>query len=160
MATKSSLPVLQHRDAFGARNRARSRPARRGAWQRHGPHRGRSRSRWFRPAFEAERRGGVADPDDELAARLDVVEPVGRGRLAERQQHDGQRGQDTISSGCFMTSPPRIRAESMSWRPQRNKHGGRPERRQTRRISRINLPLGLTFYCSALSGGACRLVSR
>ena len=70
------LALLQHRDALGARERDRfHRDAQALA---HGPHQVDVVADMLAPArpLEGERRRGVADPHDDLAARLDLIQPV------------------------------------------------------------------------------------
>jgi hypothetical protein len=104
--------VLEHRDALGARYRnGLDRHAKALGHRMHhvevvADHRG------VAGLLEAEWRRSVADADDELAARLDVVEPVGRGRL-----HQRQAGQDGRYGEPLHTFPPPIRSKAC--------HGGR-----------------------------------
>ncbi len=101
--------------------------------------------------LEAERRGGVADADQELAARLDVVEPVGRSRRRQGQQGDrnGQNRLRPMFHNAWLSRSLRkhVTASAAQQAGLPPVRPGRPNAGSTS----INLPLGLTFYCSALA---------
>ena len=143
------LALLQHRDAFGARHRdGLHRDAQALG---HGMHQVEvvADHGVLAGLLEAERRGGVADADDELAARLDLVQPVRRRRHGQRKQRRPPRQRRSSRGFSRMCLPGRPQKHVMAVAPTSSGSGYRSGRYRAA-CRPVNLPLGLTFYCSDL----------